>query len=158
MCISATMLSAISTAVQVAGALTQGAQQSSMYKYQAAQANADAQAEREAAEVRADKIRKAGKYQQSEARAALAASGVETGSGSAVRINQQIGRDTESDALSEILSGQYGAQKLESQAQGYGMAAKNASTSGYLRAGGSLLSGYQRDRWIKSGGSKEWTY
>jgi hypothetical protein len=132
-------ISAIFAAFSAVAAISQGQQKSDMYEYQARQAEADARAEGELAEVRADKIRKAGRYQQSAARAALAAGGVEVGSGTPVRIVQQIGQDAESDAQQELLYGKRAAGRLQVSANVYDMAADQAETAGYVRAGGSLL-------------------
>lgn len=141
MCLSATTLLAISTGFSVVSALAMGQQQADQAEWQAEQAAADAKAEREAADIRADKLRKAGKAQQSQARAALAASGVETGAGTPVKIDQEIMRDAEADAQQELLSGKYGAARLNSESAGLKLAADNARTKSYLRAGGSLLQG-----------------
>lgn len=140
MCISASMMMMISTGFQVISALSQGQQQSDQAEWQSRQAAADAQAEREAGEVRAEKVRKAGRATQSQARAALAASGVEVGAGTAVKIVQDIGRNAEGDAQSELLSGLNRGARLDSESAGYNIAASNARTSSYMRAGGSLLS------------------
>lgn len=139
MCISASMLMAIQTGVQVISAISQGDQQAQQYEWQARQAAADAQAEREMGEVRADKVRKAGRRQQSEARAALAASGVETGSGTPIKIDQEIVRNAEADAQQELLSGNYRGQRMSAEAAGLSISGSNARTSGYMRAAGSLL-------------------
>lgn len=141
MCISATMMTAISTGFQVLSAISQGQQQSDQAEWQSRQSAADAQAEREAGDIRAEKVRKAGRAQQSEARAALAARGVETGAGTPVKITQQIIRDADADAQQELLSGNYKGQRLDQESQAYKISASNARTSGYLRAGGSLLAG-----------------
>jgi len=147
MCISAGMLSMISTAVSVISSLSQASQKQDYYDYQAEQARADAQAEREAADVRAEKIRKLGTKQQSEAKAALAGAGVEVGAGTPVRIAQQIQKNAEEDAQNESLYGQRKGQRLEADAQGYKIAGDNAMDAGMLRAGGSLLTGWQKSGW-----------
>ena len=147
MCISAGMLSMISTAVIVISSLSQASQKQDYYDYQAEQARADAQAEREAADVRAEKIRKLGTKQQSEAKAALAGAGVEVGAGTPVRIAQQIQKNAEEDAQNESLYGQRKGQRLEADAQGYKIAGDNAMDAGMLRAGGSLLTGWQKSGW-----------
>lgn len=139
MCISASMLMAIQTGFQVISAISQGDQQAQQYEWQSRQAAADAQAEREMGEVRAEKVRKAGRRQQSEARAALAASGVETGAGTPVKIVQEITRNAEADAQQELLSGNYRGQRMDAEAAGLKISGSNARTSGYMRAGGSLL-------------------
>lgn len=139
MCISPLLLTAISTGFQVISAISQGQQQSDQAEWQSRQAAADAQASREAGEVRAEKVRKAGKATQSQARAALAGSGVEVGAGTPVKIVQDIGRNAESDAQSELLSGLNRGARLDSESAGLNIAASNARTGGYMRAGGSLL-------------------
>ena len=130
MCISAGMMMAISTGFQVVSAISQGRQQGAQADWQARQAAADAQASREAGEVRADKVRKAGKLTQSRARTALAGSGVQVGAGSAVTIAQDIYQNAESDAQSELLSGIYGGQRLDSESAGMKIAGDNARTAG----------------------------
>lgn len=148
------MMMAISTGFQVISAISQGNQKQQQYEaqaqqldYQNRQAAADAQAEREAGQVRADKVRKAGKLTQSKARAALAASGVAVGAGTPVKIAQEIFQNAESDAQQELLSGNYAGARGDATATGYAISAansrtsgENARTNGYLRAGGSLLS------------------
>jgi len=154
MCMSA--LSIFSTAVSVFSSLSQASQKQDYYDYQADQARADAQAEREAADVRADKIRKMGTKQQSEAKAALAGAGVEVGAGTPVRIAQQIQKNAEEDAQNESLYGQRKGQIKESEAQSYQIAGENAMNEGYMRAGGSLLAGWQEhDNWRKSSFAKK---
>lgn len=148
MCMS--VLSIISTAVSVLGSLSQASQKQDYYEWQSEQAKADAQAEREAADVRADKIRKLGVTQQSEAKAALAASGVEVGAGTPVRISQQIAKNAEQDAWNESLYGKRRGQRLDAEAQGYKIAGDNAMNEGYMRAGGSLLSSWSQNNWKKS--------
>lgn len=154
MCISATMMMAISTGFQVISAISQGQQQSDQADWQSRQAAADAQASREAGEVRAEKVRKAGKATQSQARAALAASGVEVGAGTPVKIVQDIGRNAEGDAQSELLSALNRGARLDSESAGLNVAASNARTGSYMRAGGSLLnaaaSPVAQDGWYRN--------
>mgnify|MGYP001606835369 CR=1 FL=1 len=141
MCMS--VLSIISTAFSVIGQLSQGSQQQDWAEYQAEQARADAQAAREEGQVRAEKVRKLGKRQQSEARAALAASGVETSAGSAVVIDRQIGRDAEEDAQQEIIAGQRRGQRYDQEASASTIRGENAMNRSLLAAGGSLASGWR---------------
>lgn len=147
MCISiGTMLSIASTAMSFIGQMSQGQQQQDWAEYQAEQARADAQAAREEGQVRAEKVRKLGKRQQSEARAALAAAGVEVGAGSAVVIDQQIGRNAEADAQEELLSGVRRSQRLEQDAAASEIQGSNAMTRSMLAAGGSVATGWRRSR------------
>ncbi|EFM2150991.1 hypothetical protein HCQ64_004540, partial [Escherichia coli] len=72
-------IAAIGASVLAAGgAVYSGQQQKKMSNYQAAQAEADAEAAQAAARVEADRIRKAGRAQAAAARASLAGSGVDT--------------------------------------------------------------------------------
>jgi len=141
MCIDPITLLMISTAVSTVGSIVQGNQQADMMDYQRRQAEADAQASAEQGQVQADKIRKAGRLQQSEAKAALAASGVETGAGTPVKIVSEIWKNTEQDAQQAIIGGNRQAANLQSEASASAIAGRNARTAGYLRAGGSLLQG-----------------
>lgn len=139
--ITLTIMSAASTAMSVLGSLKQGEQQKDYANYQAAQANADAKAERDAAEVHADKIRKAAKLQASEARAALAGSGVDVGQGTPVDINSSIYKNAEEDAWTAILGGKNKGAQLDAQAEGMRISGNNAETASYFNAAGSALSG-----------------
>lgn len=134
-------IAAIGASVLAAGgAVYSGQQQKKMSNYQAAQAEADAKAEQAAARVEADRIRKAGRAQAAAARASLAGSGVDTGEGTALRIQSGIVGDAEQDAYQTILNGINQGARLNSQAQADRISGKNASTSGYISAGSSLLS------------------
>ncbi len=141
MCTGLEMLMVASSAVSAIGALQQGQQQKEYANYQAAQTEADARAERDAAEVHADKIRKAARLQASEARAAMAGSGVDVGAGTAVDINSSIYKNAEEDAWSAILGGKNKAASMDAQAQGMRISGDNAETASYFSAAGSALSG-----------------
>lgn len=135
------------------GALYSGQQQKKMANYQASQAEADAKAAQAQARVEADRIRKAGKAQAAQANAALAASGVETGEGTALRITSGIVGDAEQDAYQTILNGANQSARLNAQASADRISGRNASTSGYISAGSSLLSagGTAYNGWKKAG-------
>lgn len=141
MCTGLEMFIIGSTAFSAVSAISQGNQQKKYYDYQAAQAEADAQAARELGEVQAEKIRKAGAGQQSEARAALAASGVEVSAGTPLKIYQEIDRRAEEDAHQAILSGGRQGNRYVSEARFSRMAGENARSSGFMRAGSVLASG-----------------
>lgn len=135
-------IAAIGASVLAAGgAVYSGQQQKKMSNYQAAQAEADAEASQKAARVEADRIRKAGARQAAAANAAMAASGVETGEGTALRITSGITEDSEQDAYQTILNGANSASRLQAQAQADRFSGNNAATAGYINAGSSLLSG-----------------
>lgn len=151
MCISATMMLAAATAVQAVGAISQGQQAKNLGKFQQEQAAADAQAEREAGQVRADKLRKMGQLQKSEARAALSKSGVVADAGSALEIQSDITMRSEEDALSEILTGTRRSSRLNQEGELSRRAGDNAFTAGILGAGKSVLGGAYEYKKTKPG-------
>lgn len=143
MCGPMQVLQIAATVLSAAGQMSRGRQQSDYYEWQAEQSRADAQAAREEGEVRAERTRRAGDRQQAEARAALAAAGVEVGAGTPVRIDQQIRRDAEWDAQQELLTGQRRGARLDSEGAGYEQAADNAMTGSLLATGATLASGWR---------------
>lgn len=130
MCISAAAVMAISAGVSVAGQLAQGQAQKQAkdaqaleYDIQAAQAKVDAEQE-------AKRIRAAGEKTAGAARAALAGAGINVDMGSAVNINEDIYRNSESDAFNTLLTGSNRAAsygRSASQARGAGKDAESAS-------------------------------
>ena len=137
------------------GSIQQGKQQSAMLNYESEQASADAKAEQGAAQVQAEKIRKAGRLQASQANTELAASGVDTSYGTSDIINQSIMKNTETDALTAILNGTNRANKMNSQAQADSIGADNAESAGYINAASSALGGAAKaygayDNWKKA--------
>lgn len=144
----------VASAVLASGAaVAQGQQQKKMANYQAAQADADADAAKAAARVQADRIRKAGQQQASQANAALAASGVETGEGTALRITSGITGDAEQDAYTTILNGMNTGARYNAQAQADRIGGKNAAQAGYINGASSLLQagGTAYSGWKKAG-------
>ena len=151
MCISATTLLAAASVYNAVSSIQKGNEQKDFYRYQADQMEADSNAEKEAGEVRAGKIRKAALAQRSAATAALAASGVAVGAGTANKIDQEIDYRGEQDAWAEMLTGQRRAARMEQEAGLSRLAGERAQASGYRSAFGSLLqagaqakSGYHR--------------
>ncbi len=133
-----------------AGTVISADAQSSAMKSQAAQAAADAEAARQQGVVAAERTRKQTQRQQAAARASLAGSGVDTGAGSAVTIDTDIGYRGEQDALNEILTGTRQGSRLEAESSMLTDRAGTTQTAGFLGAGGTLLGGYaqsQQARW-----------
>ncbi|TWT23605.1 hypothetical protein FQY83_02960 [Luteimonas marina] len=120
-------------------AVHQGQTQKNYNNYLANQAEADARAEAGAAQVEAERIRKAGKKQRSEAIAALAASGVDVNSGTALVIDREIARGAEEDAFLTMAGGSDRAARLSADASGRRGAASRAGTAGYINAASTLL-------------------
>lgn len=132
---------AVSSAVVGAGAAIYSGQQ------QKAAANSNAELQRrqgeqdaDAAMAQAEKIRKAARAQAGAANAALAGSGVSVGDGTAVRINEQIYKDSESDAFNTLLTGSRRQATSNAQSSILINQGQAAQTGGYLNAGASLLS------------------
>jgi len=139
---TALLTATVASSVLAGGAaIAQGQQQKKMANYQAAQADADADAVRAAGRVEAARIRKAGRQQASQANAALAASGVEVGEGTALRITSDITGDAEQDAMTTIFNGNNAGARYNAQAQADRISGSNAATAGYINAGSSLLAG-----------------
>ena len=132
--IAATAYSAYST-------VQQGKQAKLNANAQADQAAADANVEKSAAIVQAERIRKLARIQASEANASLAASGVDVGEGSAININEEIIGNAEEDAALTIFGGGNRAQRLNTDASNYKLVGKQAYDSSTGQAGATLLSG-----------------
>ncbi|UXZ44497.1 hypothetical protein [Pseudomonas soli] len=97
---------AAATAFSTYSTVQQGRQASMNASAQAEQAQLDADNAASAAKVQAERIRKMARNQAGEANAALAASGVEVGEGTALNINQEIYANAEEDAVMTILNGE----------------------------------------------------
>jgi len=140
---------------------------SSVQQGKQAQLNADAQSEQaqidadnaaSAAKVQADRIRKMARSQSGEARAALAASGVDVGEGTALNINEEIYGNAEEDAVMTILNGENQRQRGYTDAANmslYGKQQRNAANS---QAIGSVLNaGAQVGMWKASAAGRNGT-
>lgn len=129
MCLTAIALGAqaVGTVLQMRGAVQSAEFEANQLATQAAQ-------EKIAAEQEAAKIRKAGERQAGAARAALAAAGVDVGSGTAININEDIYSGAESDAQNVLLTGKRRATTLNEQG-------RQSLKSGYGKSMTSLLSG-----------------
>lgn len=143
MCVAAAAVTMAATAVAGAvsaySSIEQGRSQAKWANYQANQAQADANAEASLARVEAEKIREAGKRQRSQARAAMAASGIDVDEGTAVNINEDISKGAEEDALHAIWGGIDRQQRGYAQAQADRSRGKQAQTAGNLNATATLL-------------------
>lgn len=132
---------AVAGSVLGAGAsIMQGQQAADQAEYQAGIAEQRAAQERDAAVAQAEKIRRAARQQQGEATAALSASGVSLGSGTALRISNEIYRTSEEDAYQTILSGRRAYDAGAAQAGLLRSSGQNSATAGFVNAGSSLLS------------------
>lgn len=137
-------------AAAVAGtgtAIYSGQQQAKAAGAQAAALSEQAAQEQEAAKAEADRLRQATRFKRGEARAALAASGVDVDSQTATLIDQTIVSNDEQDAFNLLLTGQRRAGSLSAESQLSLRAGRDAATAGYLDAANTALgaySGYKR--------------
>lgn len=149
-------MEALSTGFQVVSALRRGGQEQAYYDSQGRQLDADAAAATGMAEVNAATIRKGARLQRGAARAGAAKAGVQVDAGSAGAAQDTITRESELDALTELLSGSYRSRRLQAQAQMSYTAGRLAQKDAQWQAVGSLLSSGARsaDRygWGKGGG------
>lgn len=154
MCEPVTIMMIASTALTAYGQMEQGKQQKEWADYQAAQSEADARAEKSAAEVEANKIRKMGQITASEATASLAGSGVKIDEGSSVDIRKNIVGNAEQDAVMTVFGGADRSARLNSQAQADRIRGNQAETAGAINAGSTVLGAagsYARGGWKTKG-------
>lgn len=107
---------------------------------QSEQAQNDADNAASAAVVQADRIRRLARNQASEANAALAGSGVVTGEGTAININEQIIGNAEEDAALTIFNGQNQKARGYADASNYKLAGSQARSSANSQSIGTVLS------------------
>jgi len=150
MCISAGMMMAISTGVSVVGQLQQGQANKAAANAEARQQEIAAAQERDAAMVEAARIRKAGDRASGAARAQLAASGIDVGSGTAVVIDEEITRGANTDAEYTLLTGQRRGGALDYSASQSRARGRNAVTSSVLGSVSTGLQGWKAVKEIKT--------
>lgn len=155
MCISAGMMMALSTGVSIAGQLQQGQAARAAANAEARQQELAAAQERDAAMAEAKRIRNAGAKASGAARAQLAASGIDVGSGTAVVIDEEITRESETDAEYTLLTGQRRSGALEYSAAQSRSRGRNAVTASVL---GSVSTGLQGWKAVKQQKTPATTY
>lgn len=132
----------IGTAVVGAyGQYQQGKTQETMYKYEAAQGEADARAEQKAAIVESEMIRKRGAQAAAEASAEVAASGNQLASAGSLAINREIYRGAEEDAYFALIGGEDRSKRLMAGAKLDKMRGASAKQAGIFSAVGTLGQG-----------------
>lgn len=133
-------VAAYGTYAAVQGQQTQGRQAEANANFSAEQAAADARAEAGLASIEAERIRRAGKRQRSEAMAAAAASGVDIDSPTAVKISEEITKNSEQDAYLTILGGADRGARLNQGGQAARIEGRSARDAANLQSTGSLIS------------------
>ncbi|MEN1958433.1 hypothetical protein [Luteimonas changyuni] len=108
--------------------------------FQANQAEADARAARGEAAIEAERIRKEGKAQRARATAAAAASGIDVSSPTALKVNEEITRNAEEDAMTTVFNAQDRGARMGQQATADRIAGANARSAGRTQQASTLLS------------------
>ncbi len=138
---AAAAASVVGTAVSVYSQMEQADQADKIANQQANQAREDAQFAASEAQLQARQIRKAADKQRSEARGALAASGVVVGVGTAEQIDEEIQAGGEEDALMAIYDGTNRARAINQGGQISASRSRNAATASRYGAATSALQG-----------------
>lgn len=128
----------IAAAVAAASAVSSAQQQKAASKYNEKVANQQAVAAQQEAAANADRQRRVAQKQIGSMQATYAASGVSL-EGSPLEVLEQSARNAELDRLNILWSGQTRAQGYQATANLERARGKNAETSGYLSAAGSLF-------------------
>lgn len=149
MCYPIAILAAVA-AVGAVATVVQAQQQKKAANQQAALVAQQGAEELDAAKARAEKIRRAGRAQRGEAKAALAAAGVKLGEGSALEIDSTIDKRSEEDALSEILSGRRANRSASVQSDLLRQSGENAVTNSYFSAASTALGAYSKGGWAST--------
>ena len=138
------------SAVGTVGTIYSGMQQAGAAQDQAQIAENNAAYEADANKQQAEKIRRMAKAQRGEANAALAASGVKLGEGTALEVQKDITKRSEEDALSALLSGSRAIKSGNDQADMLRASGSSALTGSLISAGTSVLSAganYSSGKW-----------
>lgn len=129
------------TAVSVYSSMEQSDQLKASAAAQQKTAAEDAAYAASDAQLQARTIRKAADKQRSEARAALAGSGVVVGEGTAEQIDATIATNSEEDALMAIYDGTNKARAITQSGNISASRSRNAATAANIGAFGSALQG-----------------
>jgi hypothetical protein len=146
---------AVAAGISALGAIQQGQARKQEADARAVQTLNEGLYRQDAAQAQAEKIRKAGRAQRGEAKAALAASGVKLGEGTPLEIDKTISTNVEEDALSAILSGKRAMSSATQEASLLQTAGDNAVTNSYFNAAGSVLGAardYYKGNWRTTAG------
>ena len=138
---TSTALMIASTAVSAVGAISQGKAASAQAKYQAQIANQQAERARQMGELQARNQRKKNKALEASQRAIIASRGGDLSTGSALLVGTELAAENELNA--RLIENNAAAQQtaLQNEAELQRARARNARTSGFFRAGTSLLKG-----------------
>ena len=155
MCVAPALLAGIGTAVSTVSTIQQGKAQAASYNNQAAVADQNAKIAGRQAEVAAQngaeeerQMRRRGAATIGTQKTAFAASGIDSGAGSAVDVINDTSAQNELDALAirknaanQVWNNQAEQTNYVNQASAARSAAKNANSSAKMSAFGTLLTG-----------------
>ncbi|QFS18877.1 hypothetical protein FHP22_15640 (plasmid) [Acinetobacter indicus] len=132
------------TALAVAGTAYSAYNARQMGKAQAAQANENAKMAESQGRVEAERIRELGKKQASAARAKMAAQGLDLNAENTVteEIEEDIDLNTSKDAWTTFFNRKNQAGQFRTDAANYRLQAHQATVSGVLNTGSTLLSAF----------------
>lgn len=131
----------IGTGLSTGGQFAGGIQANRSAKFSAQQAERNALAEIAASTTEATEQRRQGKAVQSDARAAMAASGSTTTDPGALETLGKIGQVSEYNALSALFGGENRAEALRTAARARRAEGRSAMTAGLIGGGATALSG-----------------
>lgn len=130
---------AASMAATAIGSARKGQAQKQAAGEEAADMEYQADLARDQGQAEASRIRRAGRRARGEAVAAIAASGVKVGEGSALDAERQVMQDYEQDAAIAILNGDRQGRVLDQRARARRRGGRTAATATYIEGAGSLL-------------------
>lgn len=133
-------LSAVSAVVGAAGALQAGAAQAEAAEFNAAVSEQEAKRARQAAAFEEQRVRDAARRVAGAQRAAIGASGIGF-EGSPLLVMAETAEEAEIDALAVRFSGSAAEARAKSQATLDRLEARQARTTGFFKAGASILGG-----------------
>lgn len=135
------VLTAAGIGAGVAGAVGQGQAGRQQAEFQAETMRQQAERERQQAALNEEDFRRSASRVAASRRAAMGASGVDSGSGSPLLTSEDFAGETELQALRMRNGGQVNADRLDQSAGMQKIAGRNAQRSGFTRGGALLLSG-----------------
>ena len=148
MCTGAELLLVSGTGLSLLGQGMQMSSDQEQAEHAAAQADLQAIYTEQQAAQEADLVRRIGRDTRKAATAAYAGSGVDVNSETALAVDREIVRNTESDAIVTLLNGQRQAEALRAGAGMYREAGSDARRAGAINMAGTALSaGYTYNRW-----------
>lgn len=146
------IMMAVTTAISAVSAISAGQQQSAAANYQAQLARRDAQLSRDMATSDVTDLRRSHARALGSIRANAAASGLLADDGVALEAVLASTAEGELEANRRKWQGDVQAQRSESEALAYEVRAREARSSGFFKAGASLLTGASRMYGMLGGG------